>query len=434
MSKSKKIEYLEKVLCFMARAILKKYNPKIVGITGSIGKSSAKEAVALVLATKFTVRQNQKNYNNEIGLPLTVLGSGSGQGSLWKWLGVFLKWAWSMIFTVKYPEILVLEMGVDRPGDMKYLLSFIRPTVGVVTNISSSHLEFFRNLDHIAKEKGRLVEDLPREGVAVLSADDTRTAAMAGVTGAEKIITFGFGSKAELKAINVAFNYDGFVPEGLVFKMNYDGKVIPVRLPNILAPHIINAALVGAAVGSYFKINLAEIANALQAFRAPEGRMNLIQGIKGSFLIDDTYNASPSSTVAALDVLQEMRATRKIAVLGDMLELGEDSQAGHERVAQKVYDSRAHIFIGVGDRMEKVFQKLRFMGYSQESLFHFDSPESAGRMLQEIIRSGDIVLIKGSQGMRMEKVVEEVMAEPLLAPEILCRQSSDWLEKPFNRP
>ncbi|MCX6765848.1 MAG: UDP-N-acetylmuramoyl-tripeptide--D-alanyl-D-alanine ligase [Candidatus Moranbacteria bacterium] len=431
--KSKKIQMLEMILRWMAIAVLKKYKPLVIGITGSVGKTSAKEAVFLVLSSKFRVRKNEKNYNNEIGIPLTVIGSESGGRSLWGWVKVTARWTEAVVFPFRYPEVLVLEMGVDRPGDMKYLASFIPLKIGVVTSISSSHLEFFKNVDQIAKEKGKILEGLGEDGVAILNADDEKIFSMKDETRA-RVITFGFEEKADLRASHVTYVQGEKEPEGIAFKLNYEGKFIPVRLPHVLASHQIGAVLAGAAAGIALKINLVDIAEALEQFSAPPGRMKLIKGIKDSLVIDDTYNASPASAVAALTALENLRALRKIAVLGDMLELGKEMEKGHRQVARKVFEINADLFFAVGERMKLAMNELETLGYSPERMHYFESPQEASRILKEFIKKGDLVLVKGSQSMRMEKIVEGLMAEPDSASKLLCRQSAEWRNRPFAKP
>lgn len=431
--KSKKIQILEKLLRLMATVIVKKYKPQIVGISGSVGKTSTKEAVFLVLAAKFMVRKNEKNYNNEIGIPLTIIGAESGGRSILKWLGIFLRWLAYVLLPLQYPEILVLEMGVDRPGDMKYLTSFIPVTVGIITNISTSHIEFFRNIDHIAAEKGKLIEMLPEDGMAILNSDDERVLAMQEKTKAA-VSTFGFQAGAQALASDANYNYAEGQIEGISFKLNFDGKVIPVRLNNILARHQIYAALAAAVAGTFFKINLVEVATALERFRSPAGRMNLIAGLKESWIVDDTYNASPISVSAALEILTELKADRKIAVLGDMLELGRETENEHRAIGRKVFASGANLFLAVGERMQAAVMEIKKMGYPAENIFYFTDPVAAGKKLQAIIRPDDLILVKGSQGMRMEKVVKEIVADPLAAEKLLCRQDPKWREKPFVKP
>ncbi len=433
--KSKKLKLLEAILRKMARAILKKHQPTVIGITGSLGKTSTKEAAYLVLSKKFRVRKNEKNYNNEVGIPLTIIGALSGEGSLWKWIGVFGKWFWVFFFQKDYPEIVILELGVDHPGDMEYLTDFLQPKIGVVTNISSSHLEFFGSLDKIAKEKGVLVEKIPAGGSVLLNIDDEKVANMQKRSKAGNLISFGFSQKAQLQADRVVYNYDDNQrPDGISFKLNHEGKNIPVRLKHILAPHQVYAALVAMGLGTIFKINVLESAVSLEDFFSPPGRLNLLSGIKNTFLIDDTYNASPTSTLAALEVLQNLAAPRKMAVLGDMLELGQESEAGHQKVVEKISDMGVDIFIAVGKRMETAVKKVLGENFDREKVWIFADPMVAGLKAQELMKQGDLVLIKGSQGMRMEKVTEEIMGEPEKVENLLCRQSREWRKRPFTRP
>lgn len=429
-----KIKILEFVLKYMAFAVLVKYKPKVVGITGSVGKTSAKEAVFSVLSSKFNVRKNEKNYNNEIGIPLTIIGVETGGRSVRKWTVVFLEWIKLLLKkNSQYPEILILEMGVDRPGDMKYLLSFIKPAVGIVTNISSSHLEFFGSLSNIAKEKGLLVEAIEKDGFAILNWDDDLVKEMDKRTKG-KIITFGFDENAEISASNIVYNYDGEKPEGISFKMSFDGASMPIRLNRMLAKHQIQVALSAVAAGIAFKMNAVDISAVIQNFAPPTGRLNLIEGINDSYIIDDTYNASPTSTVAALSVLGEIKAKRKIAVLGDMLELGKETEGGHRAVAKKAFETGVEFFIAVGKRMNFAKEELISLGFAEEKIISFDNSVEAAKGIEDLLGAGDLILIKGSQGMRMEKVVEKLMANSADAEKLLCRQSADWKSKPVGNP
>ncbi len=430
--KAKKIIYLEKILQLMAVVVLKRHKPKIVAITGSVGKTSTKAAVFEVLSSKFEVRENQKNYNNEIGIPLTIIGAESGGRNIFKWLGVFLKWFFTVIFP-GYPEILILELGVDRPGDMAYFMSFIKPTVGIVTNVSLSHIEFFKSLENTAKEKRVLIEAIASGNFAILNADDENVIGMRKNTLAQ-VLSFGQTENASVNASNVVYNYQDNKPAGISFKLNYEGTNIPVRLKHILALHYVYPALAAVAAGIVFKINLIDIANALESFRAPAGRMNFLDGRAGSFIIDDTYNASPMSTVAALNVLGELKATRKIAVLGDMLELGDMTDSGHREVGQAVFNTKIDIFIAVGKRMKNAVGELISLGFPSENIFQFDNPITAGEKVLQLIRVGDFILVKGSQGMRMEKIVEQILENQTDQKNLLCRQSIEWRNKPFAKP
>lgn len=430
--KSFHLSILIKCLRRMAFGVWQKYQPQIIGITGSVGKTSTKEAIAWVLKEKFSLRQNDKNYNNEIGLPLTIIGAKSGGKSLWGWFKVFAYWLRVIIFPVKYPKILILEMGADRPGDIQYLSSLVKCQIGIVTEVAQSHIEFFGSLENIAQEKGELLKSLDEEGLAILNADNPLVLAMAQNL-KSAVVTFGFSEKADLRATDVTFNYSEKEEiQGLSFKLNFRGTSIPVRLNNVLAKHQIYSALIAAAVAEKLEMNLVEISSRLADFSPPPGRLNLIAGIKKTYLIDDTYNASPDSVLAALEVLQEIKAGRKIAVLGDMLELGAETERSHRQIGRKLFEIRADLVFFFGTRMKFAAEELRKRAFNPGNIFLFENHQELGRKLQEKMREGDLVLIKGSQAMRMEKVVEEIMADPQVADKLLCRQNQEWKEKEFK--
>lgn len=413
---------------------MKKYDPRIVSVTGSVGKTSAKEAIFTVLSSHFRVRRNEKNYNNEIGIPLTIIGAKSGQGSLLGWLGVFLKWLAVMVSPLEYPEILILEMGADRPGDIGYLADFIRSDVGVITDVSLSHIEFFKSVEEVGKEKGTLVRKLAEKNLAILNIDNLQVAKIKEQIKAN-VVTVGFNEEAEMRATDYDFIYsddDKKEINGLSFKLNYKGTTMPIRLNNVLAKHQIYAALIAAATGTWFEMNLVEIAAALENFQPPCGRMNLLAGIKNSLIIDDTYNSSPTSAIAALEVLGEIKAGRKIAVMGDMLELGGETEKGHRAVARKFLESKGDIFFAVGQRMQFAVEELLKNNFPKENIYSFKDPVETGKKLKTIIQADDLILVKGSQGLRMEKAVGEIMLEPQKAGELLCRQDASWKKKPFT--
>jgi len=420
-------------LRFWSRLILNKYKPEIIGVTGSAGKTSSREAIYTVLASKFQVRQNIKNYNNEIGLPLTIIGAESPGRSLLGWSMVFLKAA-SLVFSKDktYPDILVLEMGIDHPGDMAYLTSFVPPKIGVITLIGPMHLEHFGTIDRIEKEKGGLIANLPNDGWAVVNYDDERCRSI-GQSSKSKIITYGFDTKASVRAVELFFSFEhGANNEnlaGVSFKLSYDGSIVPVLLPKVLGYGAIYAALAGASVGVIYGMNLVDIAQALRNLSSPKGRMNIIPGIKDTLIVDDTYNGSPQPTIAAIQVIGKIplqKGARRIAVLGDMMELGHFTQEGHRNVGRTVAENKLNILIAVGERSKETAKAAELSGMSADCIHKFSNSDEAKKFLQEIIQPGDLILVKGSQSMRMEKVVKEVMADPLRAKELLVRQ--DWLD------
>lgn len=433
--KSQKKIYLEKILKYFAMTALRRFKSRVVGVTGSVGKTSTKEAIFSVLSSKFRVRKNEKNYNNEIGLPLTILGIESGGGSLWRWTVVLLRAIGVVFFSSRksYPEILVLELGADRPGDIKYLVDFLRPEIGVVTTVGISHLEFFKDKKNIAKEKSYLVRALNKENLAVLNWDDDEVRAMAEKIKSKKI-SYGFSDGADIQASDIFFGYEktkdlrgGDISKikGISFKLSFEGTTLPVRLMRSVGRPQIYAVLAAAAVGIHFDMNLVEIADALKDFQAPVGRLNLIDGIKNTVIIEDSYNSAPQSAIAALEVLEKINARRKIAALGDMLELGEAVEEGHREVGRKVAEV-TDILFAVGEKAKFIADEAEKDGLDKDKIFCYNSSLEAKIPIQNLLQEGDVVLIKGSQGVRMERISEEIMRYPEDAEKLLPRQTAEW--------
>ncbi|MDI6778213.1 MAG: UDP-N-acetylmuramoyl-tripeptide--D-alanyl-D-alanine ligase [Patescibacteria group bacterium] len=443
--KSRKILLLEKILKYLATRTLRRFKPRVVGVTGSVGKTSTKEAIYTVLASKFRVRKNEKNYNNEIGLPLTILGLESGGGSFAKWALVLLRALGVAYLESKnnYPEILVLEMGADCPGDIKYLVDFIQPEVGVVTAIGVSHLEFFKDKKQIAKEKSTLVKYLNKEGIAVLNFDDEDVRTMAEEIKVKKVF-YGFSEKASVRASDIFFGYEkskdvhgGDVSKikGISFKLSFEGATVPVRLMRSVGRPQIYSVLAATVVGIHFEMNLMEVATALKNFQAPAGRLNIIDGIKNTIIIEDSYNAAPQSTLAALEVLEKIQARRKLAALGNMLELGEETESGHREVGRKVAEV-ADVLFAVGDKAKFIADEAEKTGLAQapaeragldkNNIFCYDTSSEAKIPIQKELQEGDVILVKGSQGARMEKISEEIMRYPEQAEKLLPRQTAEW--------
>ncbi len=449
--KSFKKQVLENALRRMASMLLRRHRPQIVAITGSVGKTTTKEMVAKVLEVNFRVRKNDKNYNNEIGVPLTIIGASSGGSSWWGWLKVEMTWMKAMLSS-SYPEILVLEMGADRPGDIEYLCSFVPIKVGILTNVGISHLEYFKNKKALLREKAKLLRSVEGAGLAIGNHDNPDILEVLKSLNANQT-SFGFEKGAAMQASDITFNYEEktagasekapevILPRGISFKVTYQGKIIPVKLSHSLGRPQVYAAMVALLTGEYFKVNLLEGVQALEEFYPPAGRTVMLEGIKHTALIDDTYNSAPDSSQAALDALGEVKAQRKIAVLGDMLELGSEEEAAHRQAGQQAAELRLNCLIGVGDRMKKAVEEFRKNTPSKRNETEenckgvwFESPEEAKFYLQEILEPGDLVLVKGSQGVRMEKVVEEVMAHPERKEELLTRQDTYWQARKFEKP
>lgn len=415
----------------MARLVLNKYQPRVVAVTGSVGKTSTCKAITCVLGAKFIVRQNFKNYNNEIGLPLTILGIRSPGKSLLGWGLAYLRVAALVLWrTKKFPQFLVLELGVDKPGDMDYLTSIVTPDVVVVTTIGQSHLENFETEDNLAKEKSVLVKKLKSKGFAVLNYDDERVRKMEKNTKA-RILTYGFDEKADVKALEMMLSYEqkanGRELCGLGYKLKYQGSFVPVHLSNSIGRPAVYASLAAASVGLLTGLNMVEVSQSLANYEPPKGRMRLIKGLKNTMIVDDTYNASPQSTLSALEVTANIslpKNARRWAVIGDMLELGGHTVAGHQEVGLSVAKNNFDKLVAIGERSLMIMSSAIDAGFSRGNIFHFSSAIDAASFIKEQIIENDLLLIKGSQGMRMEKISKALLAEPLRAAELLVRQ--DW--------
>lgn len=432
---------LEKILGLLARAVLWRYKPIVIGITGSVGKTSAKEAIFAVLQFKNT-RKSESNYNNEIGVPLTILGIPHYGKNIFLWLLAFVQCVWRILVRgSSYPRILILEMGADHPGDILYLARLTSPAIGIITSVGEIpvHVEFFSGPEDVAREKAELIRFLPTDGLALLNVDDDVLTDIKRETKA-RVQTFGFDEHADIRigTIQLATFYDGAfgseIPEGIIFTLATINERVSVKLKNAFGKPQAYAAASAALVGLHFGMTLPEIVKALELYVPPPGRLRLLKGIKKSWILDDSYNSSPQALHSALDTLRDLPGQRKIAVLGDMLELGEYTEAAH-RTAGDMVAQIADILITVGPRAKFIAEEAQSGGLENTKVLQpnqvhsFDVVSEALPILDGIIREGDLILIKGSQAIRMEKITEEIMAEPERASELLVRQSEYWKNK-----
>ncbi len=347
-----------------------------IGITGSVGKTTTKEALAALLAERYITLKNEASYNNEIGLPLTVLSLSRSH------------------------ERAVLEMGFYVPGEIALLCSIAPPRVGVVTMIAPVHLERAGSMQAIVNGKAELVEALPSDGVAVLNADDPLVMSMAKRTQA-RVVTFGLRRRANLHASEVT----GLGLDGVRFRLHYAGESRVITLP-MPGRHNVMTALAAAAVGFVEGLTWDEIVRGLEKPR-PQIRLVPVEGPRGSTILDDTYNASPHSVIAALDLLHELPG-RHIAVLGDMLELGSYEAEGHHWVGEHAART-AEVLVTVGPRGALIAEAARKAGL--KDVMRFDDAEQAAAHVRALLGPGDRVLVKGSRAVGMERVVRLLLAE-----------------------
>lgn len=349
------------------------FEPRVLGITGSIGKSSTKEVVAAVAGSHFNVVKSPGSYNNEIGLPLTVLDVNPET------------------------EILILEMGgAYAAGEIAELVEIARPEIGIVTNVTHSHLSRMGSLDAIAETKAELIDGLPEHGLAILNADDDRVRAM-GERASCRVLYYGLDESADIRATNL----ESLGVEGLSFTLVRGDREDHVQVP-LLGLHSVHTALIGFAAGFELGLDPGDI---LRGFDAPNIQLRLVltPGVNGSTILDDHYNSNPKSSFAALGLLEDLDAGRRIAVLADMLELGLHEEEGHRDVGRRAAEV-VDVLYTVGPLAKMISDEALTMKPELDSR-HFEDKESLVEALRAALQPDDLVLIKGSRGMKMETVV-----------------------------
>jgi len=420
---------IQNLISAKAKKLLALHHPLIIAVTGSVGKTSVRNAIASVLSAKYRVGATIKNYNNEFGVPLTILGAESPGKSVFGWLKV-------LFFSPKsIPEVFVLEYGIDHPGDMKHLCEIAKPDIAVLTRISPVHAEHFRSIEELAEEKAGILEAAKQ--LVVLNADDPRVMGLAGHASAPALL-YGFSDRADV----VAGDYQLTTREDFSFEPGEEfstinatvtleqGERLELTLTNMLGRTGVSALLPAIAIAKHLGLTREQILEKLPLTQFEPGRMNPIPGIKGSLIIDSSYNAAPASMAAALEVLGEfhpVEGARRIAVLGFMAELGAYAAQEHRLIGLKVAEVGVDLLLTVGELARDIRRGAIEAGLAEDHSEHFDSPIDAGRWLDREIRKGDIVLVKGSQSARMERIVKDVMAQPLKAGELLVRQTDSWL-------
>ncbi len=346
----------------------------VIGITGSVGKSTTKELVAEVLNQRFKTLKSPGNLNNEIGLPLTLLQLSDQH------------------------ERAILEMGFYVPGEIKFLCDLALPQVGVVTNISTVHAERAGTIEDIARGKAELVQALPPapDGLAILNFDDPKVREMADQSNA-RIFYYGMSSDAHLWADQV----EGLGLDGIRFRLHYQNEVLHLRVP-LIGRHSVHTALRAAAVGLTEGLSWQEIVSGLQSSEV-QLRLVAVRAKSGAIILDDTYNSSPESTLAALNLLDDLEG-RKIAVLGDMLELGRYERQGHTLVGVRAAEVASEL-VTVGERAKWIASSAANAGLAPNMIREFDTSQQSIDFLNKHLTSKDVVLVKGSRGMQMEIIV-----------------------------
>ena len=424
-------KFISLVLKTESKLVLARYHPKIIAITGSVGKTSTKDAVYAALSKIAYVRKSEKSFNSQLGLPLTILGVPNAWNNPLKWAKNFLMGKWLFLWPHKYPNWLILEVGVGKPNDMWETASWLKADVVIITAIGETppHIEFFESRKHLIEEKSGLIKTLKKDGLLILNIDDEATAQMKEKTKC-RVVTYGFGEGAEVKGSgeSIAYHENG-TPEGMLLRVDAGGNSLPIVIDGVFGRNHTYAALATLALAHGMKWNMLEAVNALKSYDVPPGRMRLLPGISGTQIIDDTYNSSPFACESALKTLGEVKCSgRRIAVLGDMLELGKHTEEAHKNIGH-IAKENADVIVVVGPRAQVIKTGALEAGMAQKNIFEFTNSRDAGGFIKTFIKKSDLILVKGSQGMRMERIVGEILLDQSNKDKLLVRQEPEWLAR-----
>ena len=368
-----KVANTQRALRDLAAWYKSRFDIPFVAVTGSVGKTTAKDMIAAVLGTRFRVLKTEGNFNNNIGLPLTILRL----------------------------EVCVLEMGMDRPGEIDYLADIVRPNVGVITNIGDAHIERLGSRENIFKAKCELLPHIQKDGLLVLNGDDPMLASLRGHTPV-KTVFCGQGEGLDYRAQTVGGDGESHI----LCRLTTPNMDRQVRIP-ALGEHMIYPALTASAIGEFFGLTADEIQQGLTRFVPTRMRMNILRRDGQITILDDTYNANPQSMRAAISVLADSHSTWKAAVLGDMLELGPFAPALHTEVGECLGREKIDCLIAVGEMSAYIAQGARDSGVPQ--VHHCPDKEAAKTLLEQVIRPDSTILVKASRGMQMEELTAFLM-------------------------
>lgn len=394
-----------------------KQNPKlvVVGITGSVGKTTTKRAMATVLGEKFKVIAHPGNYNTEIGVPLSLFELETPGKMLHPaWIKILWEIEKKLRQRFQY-EVAILEMGADQVGEIEYFMKFITPDYGVVTAVKPAHMEGFKSLENILMEKFKLAIG---SKFALLNATEERLMTKLSEIDPAKVALYGTDSA------DYYYKIDDFdLSTGFTGTMHLKEASFPVKL-KLLARHNIHAAVAAAAVASMLGMSKTQIKSGLEKVRPVSGRMNPLAGMKDTLIIDDSYNSNPEAVTAALDTLYGLEG-RKIAILGMMNEMGPFSKQYHEEIG--LYANKLDYLATIGaDAKQYLAPAAIKAGLKKDRVESFDNPYSAGEWVLSKLKSGDKVLVKGSQGKVFSEEATAILLEDPQDRKKLVRQSPFW--------
>jgi UDP-N-acetylmuramyl pentapeptide synthase len=424
-----------KVLEWEARILLMRLKPEIIAVSGSVGKTSTKDAIYTALTPFTTLRKSEKSFNSELGLPLTILGLPNAWNNPFKWIWLMVKGFFYAFLLKDYPKHLVLEVGSDKPGDIGKIATWLKVKVAVLTRFPEIpvHVEFFEDGHAVNEEDKKILKALTADGVIVSNADEEELKDVPSRY-TQKIISYGVSQDASVRAQDIKITYrietkddkSMKFPTGMQCSVIVNGKELPLSVAGSLGNQHIYPLLAALAVVQALNFDIDKTIPVLIGHESPKGRMKIIPGIHHSTIIDDTYNSSPVAVEEALKTLAHVDTSgKKIAILGDMLELGMYTEREHMRLGTKTM-SILDTLITVGLRAEDFANGAIEVGMHKSKTHMFADAVTALNYIKKNLKTNDILLIKGSQGMRLEKIIPFLMESPDKAKDLLVRQEKEW--------
>ena len=354
------------------------YNIPVIAVTGSVGKTSTKDILASVISKKYKVLKTQGNLNNHIGLPLTIL-------------------------KLKDHTAMVVEMGMNSLGEISVLSNIAKPTISVITNVGTAHIGKLGSRQNILKAKLEILDGMSKDGTLVINNDNDMLNSWNKHNKTYNVATFGINNNSDVMAKDIKFNENSsnFLAQTKNEKLNI---IVPIG-----GEHFVYNALCAIVVGELLNINNEDILKGIEEFELTKNRMELLKNKNNVTIINDCYNANYDSMKASLEYLSKVNSQRKIAVLGDMLELGNYAKELHEKVGEEVAKNKIDILVTVGKEAKNILNKAVSMGLDKENAYSFETNEQAIELLNKVLKSGDIVLVKASNGMHFNKIIESII-------------------------
>ncbi len=413
------------ILSLEACILLKRFKPTVIAITGSVGKTTTKDLIVTILKEKYTVRGSIKSYNSETGIPLTILGLLSGWHSATKWFSILLQGLWRAITIRQYPTMLVLEAGIEEPGDMARVVKLIQPDMTVLTQLAETpvHVAQFENRQALYDEKELLITATKERGTLVFNINDSYQHPMVERAHATiRRVSFGGEEGSMVRCVNRMPIVEDGKPVGSEVTLAIRGTNETFFIPGALGFGVMNSLIAAVTVGVLCNVSVESMRRSVASYTTPPGRMRIVPGVQGSTILDDSYNASPIAAVCALEELGFFKESKRIVVFGEMIQLGDATQRAYTRIGEVAAEC-ADIVVTVGEGAFPIAESAVTQG---AKVYRMENSTAAKQVLDDIIDEKTVVLFKGSQVARMEKLLKHYVDKRIDVKRILVRQEDQW--------